>query len=74
VRRSRAGAEKSSGARVIYFSRLSNGETWLLTMYAKSARNSIAAEVLRKLKEFINGKDEHKGAPKDRERLTTARN
>jgi hypothetical protein len=64
VRRSRAGAEKSSGVRVIYFNRLSNGEIWLLTMYAKSARNSIAADVLRKLKESINGKDEHKGAPK----------
>jgi hypothetical protein len=32
----------------------------------KSARNSIAADVLRKLKESINGKDEHKGAPKAR--------
>jgi hypothetical protein len=64
VRRSRAGAEKSSGVRVIYFNRLSNGEIWLLTVYVKSARNSIAADVLRKLKESINGKDEHKGAPK----------
>jgi len=64
VRRSRAGAEKNSGLRMIYFNRLGNGEIGLLTMYAKSARNSIAADVLRKLKESINGKDEHKGAPK----------
>jgi hypothetical protein len=66
VRRSRAGAEKSSGVRVIYFNRLGNGEIWLLTMCAKSARNSIAADVFRKLKESINGEDEHKGAPKAR--------
>jgi len=66
VRRSRAGAEKSSGVRVIYFNRLDNGEIWLLTMYAKSARNSIASDILRKLKESFNGKDEHNGAPKAR--------
>ena len=60
------GAEKSSDVRVIYFNRLGNREIWLLTMYAKSAPNSIAADVLRKLKESINGKDEHKGAPKAR--------
>jgi hypothetical protein len=64
VRWARAGAGKSGGVRVIYFNRLSNGEIWLLTMYAKSARDSIAASVLSKLKESINGKDEHKGTPK----------
>jgi hypothetical protein len=66
VRWSRAGAGKSGGVRVIYFNRLSNGEIWLLTMYAKSARDSIAGDILKKLKESINGKDEHQGAPKAR--------
>jgi hypothetical protein len=66
VRWSRGGTGKSGGVRVIYFNRLSNGEIWLLTIYAKSARDSIPANVLNKLKESINGKDEHEGPPKAR--------
>jgi hypothetical protein len=66
VRWSRGGTGKSGGVRVIYFNRLSNGEIWLLTIYAKSARDSIPANVLNKLKESINGKDQHEGPPKAR--------
>jgi len=41
------------GVRVIYFNRLANGEVWLLFMYAKAKLNSIAAEVLREMKDEI---------------------
>jgi hypothetical protein len=66
VRWARRGTGKSAGVRVIYFNRLANGEIWLLTMYAKSARDSISADILNKLKETSDGKVERKGAPKAR--------
>jgi hypothetical protein len=65
VRWSRAGTGKSGGVRVIYFNRLSNGEIWLLTIYSKGARDSIPGNVLSKLKESINGKDDREGSPKE---------
>jgi hypothetical protein len=54
VRWGRAGGGKRGGVRVIYFKRLASGELWLLTIYAKSARESIAAHVLKALKELID--------------------
>jgi len=33
---------------VIYYNRLTNGEIWLLTMYAKSVRRTIPGKVLKK--------------------------
>ena len=59
------GQGKSGGVRVIYFNRLSNGEIWLLTIYSKGARDSIPGNVLSKLKESINGKDDREGSPKE---------
>ncbi len=49
VRWSRAGTGKSGGVRVIYFNRLANDEIVLLLIYAKNARDTIAADVLRKI-------------------------
>lgn len=66
VRWSVAGRGKRGGVRVIYFRQLEGGEIWLLTMYAKSARESIPASVLRKIRETIHGKDERKRSPKAR--------
>jgi hypothetical protein len=58
VRWSRRGGGKSGGVRVIYFARTNRGEIWLLTIYSKSARDSIPGHVLRALKqEFVDEAD-----------------
>jgi hypothetical protein len=49
IRWSRPGMGKRGGVRVIYLARLKSGELVLLTMYAKNARDTIAADVLRKI-------------------------
>src|SRR5690348_17216798 len=55
VRWSRASMGKRGGVRVIYTVRLTAGEIVLLTMYAKSERESIPANVLRVIaKEMSN--------------------
>ena len=51
IRWSRAGAGKRGGVRVIYTTRLTRGAVVLLVIYAKSARESIPAHVLRKIAE-----------------------
>jgi len=60
VRWSREGKGKRSGVRVIYYNRLTNGEIWLLTMYAKSVRQTIPGKVLKKTREAIDVKDDRK--------------
>ena len=49
VRWARAGTGKSGGVRVIHFNRPARGEIVLLLICAKSARDSIGADVLRKI-------------------------
>lgn len=44
---------RRGGVRVIYFTRLQDGEIWLLLLYAKSAKENIPAHVLREIKEEI---------------------
>lgn len=51
VRWSRSGMGKRGGARVIYFTRLANGEIVLLLVYAKSKFDNLGPEFLLKLKE-----------------------
>lgn len=46
---------KRGGVRVIYYARLHRGEIWMLTLYAKSVSESIPADVLRKIREEIDG-------------------
>ena len=53
VRWSRKGTGKRGGVRVVYFNRLASGEIWLLLIYAKSARDTIPANVLKQLKQEI---------------------
>ena len=48
-----AGLGKSGGVRVIYTARLKSGELVLLTIYSKSARDTIPAHVLRKIAEEL---------------------
>lgn len=50
-----AGRGKRGGIRVIYFLRLSQGEVWMLTLYAKNEVESIPGHVLKRIKEEING-------------------
>lgn len=53
LRWSRKGMGRRGGVRVIYFTRLQDGEIWLLLLYAKSAKENIPAHVLREIKEEI---------------------
>jgi hypothetical protein len=53
VRWTRSGSGKSGGVRVIYFTRLANGEIWLLVIYAKSVRGNIPAHILKSIREVI---------------------
>ena len=56
VRWSRAGTGKRSGVRVVYFTRLSSGEIWLLLVYAKAVRANIPGHLLKAIrKEIENG-------------------
>jgi hypothetical protein len=57
VRWTRTGSGKSGGVRVIYFIRRehepTNGQIWLLFMYAKSNLESIAGNKLKELKDAV---------------------
>lgn len=49
------GRGKRGGVRVIYYVRPTDAVIWLLTIYAKNERESIAGETLRKIKDEIDG-------------------
>ncbi|MEZ5435193.1 MAG: transcriptional regulator [Pseudomonadales bacterium] len=53
VRWGKQGTGKRGGARVIYFTRLANGEIWLLVMYSKSVKGNIPAHILKAIREEI---------------------
>jgi hypothetical protein len=53
IRWSRPGMGKRGGVRVIYALRLGSGTVLLLTIYSKSARESLSADVLRRLLEVM---------------------
>src|ERR1043165_8621145 len=50
-----AGRGKRGGLRVIYFIRTKRGEVWMLTLYAKNVAENIPANVLRQIKDEIDG-------------------
>ena len=51
----RQGSGKRGGLRVIYFVRYEPNEFWMLTLYAKTKRESVPGHVLSQLKkEFKN--------------------
>ena len=54
IRWAREGAGKRGGLRVIYYVQDRLGRIWLMTVYAKSARENIAVKSLLKLKESID--------------------
>ena len=39
----------------IYYARTRQGQIWMLTLYAKNVMENISANVLRKIKEEIDG-------------------
>lgn len=53
VRWSRAGSGKSSGVRVIYFTRTSEGELVLLTIYAKAKTDNITGTKLKEIRRVL---------------------
>ncbi|MGK2913820.1 MAG: hypothetical protein ACSLE5_05075 [Porticoccaceae bacterium] len=58
VRWARLGTGKGGGVSVIYMARLKRGELVLLTLYSKSARDTIPAHVLRNIAEELEHGDE----------------
>jgi hypothetical protein len=53
VRWGRSGIGKRGGVRVIYFTRLANGEIWLLVMYSKNVQGNIPSYLLKAIREAI---------------------
>lgn len=53
VRWSRAGSGKSSGVRVIYFTRTAEGEIVLLTLYAKSKTDNRTGSKLNEIRHAL---------------------
>ncbi len=59
VRWKTAGRGKRGGIRVIYYLRSQQGQIWMLTVYAKNVAETIPADVLKKIKEEIDGETKH---------------
>jgi len=57
VRWSRKGMGKRGGVRVLYYVQDLQGRIWLLTVYAKSARENIATSTLNALREVADHAD-----------------
>ena len=55
IRWRQPGRGKSGGVRVIYYAKVREGVIWMLTIYAKNEAAAIPANVLRKIKEEIDG-------------------
>ena len=55
VRWGRGGTGKSSGVRVIYFTRLARGEIALVVVYAKSKFDNLPAQILKQWKDALDG-------------------
>lgn len=50
-----SGRGKRGGIRVIYYSRARQGVIWMLTVYAKNVQENIAPDILRRIREEIDG-------------------
>ena len=53
IRWSRAGSGKSGGVRIIYYTRLVNGQIVLLTLYAKSKTDNLTGQKLKEIKNAL---------------------
>jgi mRNA-degrading endonuclease RelE of RelBE toxin-antitoxin system len=54
VRWGSSGRGKRGGVRVIYYVKTGHGQIWMLTIYAKSVKETIPADVLRHITEEID--------------------
>ena len=54
LRWKRQGRGKRGGVRILYYVQDARGRIWLLTVYAKSARENIAASTLNALREIAD--------------------
>jgi hypothetical protein len=50
-----AGRGKRGGIRVIYFLRTRQWQIWMLTLYPKNVAENIPAQVLKQIKDEMNG-------------------
>lgn len=50
-----SGRGKRGGLRVIYYLRTRQGQIWMLTLYPKNVAENIPANVLRQIKDEIDG-------------------
>ena len=50
-----AGRGKRGGIRVVYFLRTRHGQIWMLALYAKNVAENISANVLKQIKDEIDG-------------------
>ena len=57
VRWGRKGHGKSSGVRILYFTRSRQDEIWLLLIYAKSAVDTVPGHILKVLREEMENVD-----------------
>ena len=55
LRWAQPGRGKRGGIRVIYYTKTRDGVIWMLTIYAKNEAENIPADVLRKIKEELDG-------------------
>jgi hypothetical protein len=53
VRWTRSGSGKQGGVRVIYFTRISDEEIWLLVIYSKAVKGNIPAHILKSVREEV---------------------
>lgn len=53
LRWGRSGSGKSSGVRVIYFTRNAEGEIVLLTLYAKSKTDNLTGSKLKEIRRVL---------------------
>lgn len=53
VRWTRSGSGKRGGVRIIYFTKISDEEIWLLVIYSKAVVGNIPAHILKAVREAV---------------------
>ena len=53
LRWSSPGRGKRGGMRIIYYLKAKEGHIWMLTLYAKNVKETIPAQILKRIKEAI---------------------
>lgn len=53
VRWARSGSGKRGGVRIIYFTKLSDEEIWLLVIYSKAVKGTVPPHILKAIREVI---------------------